>query len=1519
MNLFKSLKNRKGMSGAVKASIIFLALAFVIASVSYIIPAFADTHVSKITVTPSIVPGGAIGQNFIAHVECVSGPDKIHEVRIYEHFDFSNITCYPVAGWYGPFPGQNQYGKFCLWTAMVGNELCQVPGDSKDLPFSANTPATECCREWLMETRDLNNYWIFNYPKICIDTTPPLTTKSFIGPYKIDENDVEWIDGVTKVILNATDNFPQKHDAGIYNISWRNTIVDDAACWSISACGKAIGNGDWSEVKGNSTVIEKDLESCHLLEFYAVDNVGNVEQIKKNCFFVDKTPPKMIKTIGDPKYGDCPREQEDCTGWDCLGQGTKDFFATGRHDPTNWDLAIKTPPEVVQDSDEYSWINGGNPIPFKVTYDSSTGKVTYNVDGKILEYTYSSGKAFDYLVVMAKGASGGCDMSLTDVKVNGKDIGDVISSANYKGKVVYLTDTEQINGFVVEGYASMVWQSVCKKQEIPAFHVFAMNTHNLDPQDCWVRDHVTPITLDCKDPQPHPSGDEEVCYKVSLDSSDVTDQYCLPEDLEFIEQEGYEGTWCCVPSPEQIIFEEDSLHDLEYFCRDAVDKKSPIDKEWLRVDSQPPIITKTMLGEEGKDYLGNCPPKSESDKCYVANNGKGGIQIVAKDDDRYPICHVDNLDCLAEFWWETSQEECFGHGYKVYENGWCKVYAVFFNELDIVKYYFQEDSKHKVVVNCKDALGNKKEDIEYFLVDSTPPVTTKTYGDPHYPPGINEGASYPHWITSDTPITLKATDNKVSVDKIYWRDIVVEDRYCNSEFSGCQNYKVPPETPWENQAGDQVVIKKNKESCHLLEFYATDKLGNKETTHRQCVFADITPPKTEKTFDGLVIEKEGYKYINQNTGIVLTCNDQEPHPVDHSSIKYRYRVAEKCEDLEKATWTDWQDPDSFDPVVKTIHFTEDSCHELEYYCVDVLGNKEDIKSEIDIVDTKPPVITKEIVGPQFYNETEKRLYIDGKTEIHVNAKDPEPHPVDEVKCKWWYFVDSNGPYYVDSEGKKQEGKSGDIVPPFVITFPEETKHNLHVKCWDALNNEVAIEELYYVDKTPPVTTKTYGKPYFENSTGEWITSDTPITLTVEDAGTHKSGIKETKYRYEKIGDIYCNKLLDTYCAKEITADWQTYKGEPFKIDEQSCHKIEYFSVDNVGKVEKIKSQCVYVDNTPPSPIKTVGKPRTEWDGEDANFYDIKDLCWSLPPEQCKDPEVCLQCWKVTLFTPITLDCVDPMPHPVDHEETCFKVGVDGDDETVKYCGLVQGQMEGEWCCGMNAPFEFRFNEETEHELEYYCVDALGNRGDKIDIEKFKVEGTAFEIQLNKKWNLISVPFVMLSDSIDEVFKDVADDVESVWTYDAEIGEWYIYTPNDGPDTLHEMIPGWGYWVLANDDTILVIGGSLFSPATTPPSKKVVHGWNLIGYYGTEGETGYYNPVGSGRSAYCALYSLVDTTIGHPKWSSLVSYWEPYNGIPPTYQWIYLDTFNNMDPGAGYWLEIDVTDTYTFASACGYGY
>ncbi len=990
----------------------------------------------------------------------------------------------------------------------------------------------------------------------------------------------------------------------------------------------------------------------------------------------------------------------------------------------------------------------------------------------------------------------------------------------------------------------------------------------------------TPITLMCEDQEPHPSDDVTIYWRYRVDD----------------EGNGFnDDLWTSTFSEEAVFnFPEPSMHQLEYWCVDAVGKESEHYTEIDKVDNEAPVITKEMIGN---GHLGQCPPSPEpsSDECYVADNGENGVGISVEDPN--PIHAVDQVTCKYELWWETDSDTCideFGgtHLYN-FETNQCFVEGNPF--IDYVDVIFREDSTHTLKIWCEDALGNDVYDEEEFLVDSTPPETTKIYGEPAYPAGINAGERYPHYITSQTPITLTATDEKVGVDKTYWRNTLVEDRYCQTEDSDCQNAP-SSDDPFQEYIGP---FNKPEESCHLIEYYSTDKLGNVEEIKKQCVFVDNTPPTVDKDVGEPKVKKGEDLYISQQTPMYLTCQDQEPHPVDRSSLWYRYRISDDC--INWDGWTEWIDPISEE--AKTIYFEEDSCHELEYYCEDALGNAGQVQREIDIVDSKAPVITKEIIGP-YYGQcppspnSDDVCYIDGVTEIHVDATDPEPHPVGDVTCEWGYTW--NEEFY----GWFEENEL-----PFVISDWDESRHDLEIRCWDELGNEVRDEETFFVDKTPPGIYKEYGEPYFSSQSedywAEWINSQTPIYISVVDEGPHLSGIKDVEYRVGVVDDDYCKYQRDDEFDCEdaqISAEWISASTEfNFNINEESCHLIEITATDNVDKTSTHK-QCVFVDNTAPLPNKTVGEIKTIWDGKDSAFYpDETQYCWS------DDLSKRIECWRVTLDTPISLDCSDPKPHPVDHEKTCFQIGLDGEDATEDYCDNLEGDFNetgNGYCCGFDAPYTFNFGEESEHNLKFYCEDALGNAG-QVDEEKFKVFGKMWEIPIYKKWNLISVPFDPLNTSVKKVFQEIDNNISAVWTYDGEEKKWYVYRHgvDDGDDTnnLEKIKTGVGYWVLALENETLVVGGSLLSPGpVVPPSNNLENGWNLIGHYGTEPK-----PV------YCSLYSLIDTNAGYPRWSSLWRYNaedDEFEGLDP-WEW------QSTEPGRGYWIEMDVEDLYAPSTLC----
>ena len=295
---------------------------------------------------------------------------------------------------------------------------------------------------------------------------------------------------------------------------------------------------------------------------------------------------------------------------------------------------------------------------------------------------------------------------------------------------------------------------------------------------------------------------------------------------------------------------------------------------------------------------------------------------------------------------------------------------------------------------------------------------------------------------------------------------------------------------------------------------------------------------------------------------------------------------------------------------------------------------------------------------------------------------------------------------------------------------------------------------------------------------------------------------------------------------------------------------------------------------------------------------------------------------MSLDTLISMNCTDPDPHPVDNERICFNVERNGEDWTESYCEDYKGNYNesgDEYCCLDKTIENFRFLESCEHNLKFYCEDALGNKG-PIDDEKFKVDGESFTIKINQKWNLWSVPFVLINPDIEKVIPNSMNDtIIATWAYDAETDEWYVHTP-DGVenDNLHELHPGWGYWTIAKSDTELTIGGGLLNPLGVPPSRNLVEGWNLIGYWGTDGLDAYNGPwslTDPGAEVDFALGSLCGVFWYKEYSTPLWAYWEPYLD---SNKWVKLNGDDYFVPGQGAWVFMRSDGKYTQSdSACSF--
>jgi hypothetical protein len=111
---------------------------------------------------------------------------------------------------------------------------------------------------------------------------------------------------------------------------------------------------------------------------------------------------------------------------------------------------------------------------------------------------------------------------------------------------------------------------------------------------------------------------------------------------------------------------------------------------------------------------------------------------------------------------------------------------------------------------------------------------------------------------------------------------------------------------------------------------------------------------------------------------------------------------------------------------------------------------------------------------------------------------------------------------------------------------------------------------------------------------------------------------------------------------------------------------------------------------------------------------------------------------------------------------------------------------------------------------------------------------SYDIELIEGWNLISLPLVQVSDSMDDIFSSIDGIWDIVQYYDARdpAKPWKVYATFKPEilNTLKTVDHKMGLWLHVNSHATLTVYG-------TPPENTQINlwaGWNLVGYPAGEG-------------------------------------------------------------------------------------
>ncbi len=267
-------------------------------------------------------------------------------------------------------------------------------------------------------------------------------------------------------------------------------------------------------------------------------------------------------------------------------------------------------------------------------------------------------------------------------------------------------------------------------------------------------------------------------------------------------------------------------------------------------------------------------------------------------------------------------------------------------------------------------------------------------------------------------------------------------------------------------------------------------------------------------------------YAPISTTYALSANDPVVKEVSSGVMKTIYKV----------------DNGELIQYSSAISLTEGE-HTVTYFSKDNVLNVEADKTFTVKVDNTAPVTQVVPIAPLFANQ-----YAPITTTYTLTATDPQSFSVASGVSKIEYTLD------------------GGVVNTFngnAISLTE----GVHTFVFYATDNVGNVEQqktfTVHVDNTPAVTTASAGEPKFSAADKQYVSANTPITLNATDptVANVSSGVASTQYKID--GGNYI-----------------AYSGA-FTLTE-GIHTVAFRSTDNVGNVESEKTQIYHVDATSPT-------------------------------------------------------------------------------------------------------------------------------------------------------------------------------------------------------------------------------------------------------------------------------------------------------------------------------------------------
>jgi hypothetical protein len=184
-------------------------------------------------------------------------------------------------------------------------------------------------------------------------------------------------------------------------------------------------------------------------------------------------------------------------------------------------------------------------------------------------------------------------------------------------------------------------------------------------------------------------------------------------------------------------------------------------------------------------------------------------------------------------------------------------------------------------------------------------------------------------------------------------------------------------------------------------------------------------------------------------------------------------------------------------------------------------------------------------------------------------------------------------------------------------------------------------------------------------------------------------------------------------------------------------------------------------------------------------------------------------------------------------------------------------------------------------------------GDIFEVDLFGGPVVQRTKHLSVGWNLVSFDIMPLDSAVGGALSSINGKYSRVMTFDCDAGaQSYYPTLPPGLNTLQHIDPWHGYWVEMTQEAHAVVLG-IEAPDNAPMDLCV--GYNLVGYLPDA-------PMAVG-AALTSIAGNFSSVMGFDPVLGALSY---YPTLPPM-----LNTLTSLEPGAGYWIKMTITDTLTY--------